>query len=413
MSKSSTGERLTLRAAAEEIVRTLRDAGHEALFAGGCVRDLLLNSPPTDIDVATSARPEQVLKLFRRTRAVGKQFGVVLVRRGGHEIEVATFRTDASYSDGRHPDAVHYGTAREDAQRRDFTINGMFFDPLDLRVIDYVEGQRDLQRRVVRAIGDPRQRFAEDHLRLLRAVRFAARLGFDIDPATWEAVFETAPMLRRVSAERIADELSRMLTAATRCRAWALLAKSRLVEHLWPGAERLAGRVGRIAALLAPLPDEVSFELVLAILALPDSDEARAVCDALRASNAVKRSVVWLVDHHADLERPEGVSVARLKRLMADPAFDELLLLLRARLLADGRGDDVWRVMRDRTGAIAPRDVAPPPLLTGDDLIAMGVPPGPRYKRILDAVYDAQLNGEIADSDAAAAMARTLVAAMN
>lgn len=411
MSKSSTGAGFTLREAAEAIVRTLRDAGHEALFAGGCVRDLLLNCPPTDIDVATSAHPEQVLALFRRTRAVGKQFGVVLVRRGGHEIEVATFRTDASYSDGRHPDAVHYGTAAEDAQRRDFTINGMFYDPLDRRVIDYVEGQRDLERRIIRAIGDPRQRFAEDHLRLLRAIRFSARLGFDIDPATWEAIRQTAPMLRRVSAERIADELSRMLTAPTRARAWEFLIQSNLVAHLWPGAERLAGRADQIAALLASLPDEISFELVLAIVALPDSDEARAVCDALRVSNAVKRSVVWLTDHHADLDLPDEVSTARLKRLMADPEFPDLLLLLRARLLAAGRSDEPWRVICERSAAIPPQDVAPPPLLTGDDLIAMGVPPGPRYKRILDAVYDAQLNGELNDWQAAAAMARRLVAA--
>lgn len=411
MSKSSTGAGSTLREAAEAIVRTLRDAGHEALFAGGCVRDLLLNCPPTDIDVATSAHPEQVLALFRRTRAVGKQFGVVLVRRGGHEIEVATFRTDASYSDGRHPDAVHYGTAAEDAQRRDFTINGMFYDPLDRRVIDYVEGQRDLERRIIRAIGDPRQRFADDHLRLLRAIRFSARLGFDIDPATWEAMRQTAPMLRRVSAERIADELSRMLTAPTRARAWEFLTQSNLVAHLWPGAERLANRADQIAALLAPLPDEISVELVLAIVALPDSDEARAVCDALRVSNAVKRSVVWLTDHHADLDLPDEVSTARLKRLMADPEFPDLLLLLRARLLAAGRSDEPWRVICERSAAISPQDVAPPPLLTGDDLIAMGVPPGPRYKRILDAVYDAQLNGELNDRQAAAAMARRLVAA--
>jgi poly(A) polymerase len=210
-----------------EVIKRLRRSGHVAYFAGGCVRDLLMGTPPKDYDVATDAPPKRVRELFSNTQAVGQAFGVILVRHGPSTVEVATFRTEGIYSDGRRPDSVAFTSAEHDAQRRDFTINGLFLDPLENppagKVIDYVQGQDDLRHRVLRAIGDPHRRFAEDHLRLLRAVRFAARLGFEIEPATAEAIRINAPRLKGISPERIADELRMMLTPPTRHRAWPIL----------------------------------------------------------------------------------------------------------------------------------------------------------------------------------------------
>lgn len=402
MSKSSTGERLTLRAAAEEIVRTLRDAGHEALFAGGCVRDLLLNSPPTDIDVATSARPEQVLKLFRRTRAVGKQFGVVLVRRGGHEIEVATFRTDASYSDGRHPDAVHYGTAREDAQRRDFTINGMFYDPIARCVIDHVDGQNDLKRRVIRAIGSPDRRFAEDHLRLLRAIRFAARLDFEIERGTWAAMREHAPAIARISPERIWTELIAMFEHPRRAKAFSLLHRSGVLFHLWPQAQALRGHENLIEDWLGELPVRSSADLCLAVV-LHAMSRAKVgeSCDALRCSNQTRRTVTWVHEKQNALNEPGRLTLADLKLLMAHEAFGDLVSMFAARLRATEQSLAPYRRIRARIRAIPQQDVAPRPLLTGDDLARLNVPRGPIYKKVLDQVYYAQLNGELSTRESA------------
>lgn len=399
----------TNRDAALWIVRRLRHAGHDAYFAGGCVRDQLLRRRPSDHDVATEARPEQVIRLFRRTRAVGKQFGVVLVGVQDHWIEVATWRTDSTYTDGRHPDSIAYGTAEQDAQRRDFTINGMFYDPLARRVIDYVGGRRDLRARTLRAIGDPETRFAEDHLRLLRAVRFAARMQFRIERKTWDAMIRHAPQLARVSAERIGEELASMMTAPTRAIAWDLLHRGGLVPHLWKGADRLAARADHIAPLLAALPKAASFELVLAAWSLPDADETDRICLALKTSNQMRTVATWLVRHHADLDDPRRVTPADLKLRMAGPAFGDLLDLLHTRLAARGAPLSAWRVIRRRAAAIAPADVAPPPLLNGHDLASMGLPAGPRYKQVLDRVYYAQLNGELPDARAARDLARRII----
>ena len=399
------------RDAAMSVAGRLRDQGHEALFAGGCVRDLLMGHPPTDFDVATSATPEQVLATFRRTRAVGRQFGVVLVSVRGVWIEVATFRSDAAYSDGRHPDSVRFSSAREDAQRRDFTINGMFLDPLDDRVIDYVGGQADLQAGVIRAIGDPACRFAEDHLRLLRAVRFAARFGFQIEPVTWRAVRDAAHLLPRVSAERVSDELERMLTAPTRACAWELLAGAGLVPRLWDGAADAADRAAPIGRLLAALPGEtISLALVMAVLTLPDEHATQRACISLRLSNSTRDAAVWLVRHHRDLDDPARATLAAFKRVLSDPAAGDLLALIQARAQAGDLSTSAAADIAQRAAAIEPAEVAPPPLLTGDDLIRMGIPQGPAYRRILDAVYDAQLNGEIRDRAEAADLARRVLA---
>jgi tRNA nucleotidyltransferase/poly(A) polymerase len=395
--------------AACAIIEDLCGAGHEAVLAGGCVRDMLLGATPKDFDVATSARPDEVLGLFSRTRAVGRQFGVILVRHGRHWIEVATFRTDASYSDGRRPDAVTFGTMEGDAQRRDFTINGMFYDPVGARVLDFVGGGADLSAGVIRAIGRPAARFGEDHLRLLRAVRFAARLGFSIEPATWRALCDAAPLLLRVSAERVADELDRMLTHQSRAAAWRMLCDAGLHRGLWTDAPaRPDCTIAARFDALSNVPG-ISFALAVAILSVPDPRTAQRVSRALKCSNELRETAAWLVRHARDPDEPDRLSLADLKRLMAHPAFGDLLMLTRARNGADGRDDVSLRRIRARAAAIAPERVAPPPLFTGDDLLALGVAAGPIYKRVLNRVYDAQLNESITTRDEALALARDLL----
>lgn len=405
--------RRSARDAALSIIKRLRQNRHEALLAGGCVRDLVMGCDPSDYDVATDARPEQVLALFHRTRSVGKQFGVVLVSVGGHWIEVATFRADSTYSDGRHPDAVQFSTAEKDAERRDFTINGMFYDPIKKHVVDYVGGRQDIKRKVIRAIGDPDERFAEDHLRLLRAVRFAARLGFEIEPRTWSAIRSQAASMPRVSPERIREELERMLVHPHRADAWRKLHDAGLVPYLWNDAAALQPRSAEIEAILAALPRKTSFELTLAVLALPDANHVERICDALRTSNDTKRVATWLVAHHADLDDPVSPTLADLKLLLAGPAFPELLALLRARLRAAAKPARAWQRIKGRVRAIHVEDIAPPPLLDGNDLAAMGVPPGPIYGRFLEAVYYAQLNGDLLDKSAAKGLARLLISEEN
>jgi poly(A) polymerase len=396
--------------AALQIIERLRQAGHQALLAGGCVRDRLLGRPAKDYDVATDARPEQIISLFRRTRQVGVQFGVVQVKQGRSWVEVATFRSDHSYSDGRHPDAVQFTSAEEDAKRRDFTINGMFYDPVSDRVIDYVGGQQDLAAGVIRAIGDPAQRFREDHLRMLRAIRFATELGYRIDPATFEAVRQNADAITRVSAERIQEELAKTLAAPNRRGGFDQLARSGLLEHLWPNDEWDQARIERALAILGALRGEIRFSLGLAVLLLNrEPAQVRQTCRDLRCSTPLSRQVVWLVTHHADLDRPDELALADLKTLMQSRQFDDLTELLRARLVAAGQDTEVHSRLISRASQIPPERVDPPPLVDGEDLKALGLPPGPRYKQILDAVRRAQLDERIHTRQEGTAMARQLV----
>lgn len=384
------------------ICRTLAEAGHTAYLAGGCVRDLLLSRPPDDFDVATEATPQRVCELFRATREVGAQFGVVLVRKRGRWIEVATFRSDGGYSDGRRPDSVTFGDAREDALRRDFTVNGMFYDPEAKRVIDHVAGRADLAARRLRAIGDPAERFGEDHLRLLRAVRFAARLDFEIEPATADAMRASATMLARVSAERVCIELEKMLAHRTRQRAFQLLRDSGLLPHLWQAAEWSPSHVADTDCLLGRLDDDASFESGLAVmLADRAPHDADDICRRLTLSNEQRNAVVWLIHHQADLDDPQPVSLAALKRLMAHRAWPWLRQWIDARYAGTAAGPQRAALLRKRVAAIAPDSVAPPPLITGDDLRKRHVPPGPIYARVLDEIYTRQLNEHITTRDEA------------
>ena len=410
---------MTDREFAIDVVRRLREAGYQALWAGGCVRDELLGLEPADYDVATSARPEAVLRAFSHTVAVGESFGVVEVigpRRPDHsfpKVQVATFRSDGAYIDGRRPESVVFSTAAEDAQRRDFTINGMFFDPLEGRVIDHVGGQADLKAGVLRAIGDPRARFREDKLRLLRAVRMAARFDFPIEPGTAAAVREMAPEIRVVSAERIAEELRKMLVH--RNRAWAVrqMAELGLLPHVLPEVAPTGDvwqHTLKVLEVLAgprwPGPGPVSFPLAFAaLLHAAGRRTAGAAGRRLKLSNAEIDRTVWLVERHRYLCDAPTNRASRLKPILVHPGIGELLALHRADAVAGGRSVDhvefCERMLREHT-----RDeLDPPPLLTGDDLLALGWERGPLFKKVLDAVREAQLDGTIMNNDDAIRLA--------
>jgi poly(A) polymerase len=388
---------MTEREFATEIVRKLRESGHQALFAGGCVRDQLLGREPYDFDVATDARPDEVQALFRRTVAVGASFGVIEVLGPKPlKVQVATFRSDDAYIDGRHPVAVHFSSPEDDARRRDFTINGLFFDPVAERVIDFVGGEGDLHDGIIRAIGDPRQRFAEDKLRLLRAVRFAARFQFQIEPATVAAIREMADQITVVSAERIADELRKMLTHEQRANGIHLAVELELSRAIVPEMTNWPGAVRVLAAFAEP----VTFPLALAaILHALSPDAVANICDRLRLSNSDKERIGWLVRHQAALVEATKLPKSAIKPFLAHDGIDELLALhralARAAQLSEQHVDFCEQCLRDWP----PEVIDPPSLITGDDLRALGLTPGPKFKELLDAVRRAQLDEEINTQD--------------
>jgi poly(A) polymerase len=397
---------MTEREFATDVVRRLKAAGHAAIFAGGCVRDMLLGREPDDFDVATDATPEQVQTLFKRTVAVGASFGVVEVLGPKPlKVQVATFRSDVSYSDGRRPDAVVFSSAEEDAKRRDFTINGMFFDPLEEKVIDYVGGQADLRAGVLRAIGDPGQRFTEDKLRMLRAVRFATRFGFALDPKTATAIRSMAGEITIVSAERIADELRKVLTDPRRADGVRLLADVGLFAVLLPEVTDVA----KAMHVLQALPPDAAFELALAtILQGLDGKGAGRVCLRLKLSNAERERIEWLVRHHNDLRGASGLRGSRLKPVLAHEGIKELLALHRANALAAGESLEPVEFCEQKLREWPPNLLSPAPLITGEDLLAMGIIQGPGFKRILDAVRAAQLDGTTSTKDEAIELVRRL-----
>ncbi|MEX2671807.1 MAG: CCA tRNA nucleotidyltransferase [Phycisphaeraceae bacterium] len=401
-----------LREAATQVVKRLQEHGHVAYFAGGCVRDQIMGRVPTDYDVATDAPPQRVIELFRIAHRVGEAFGVVVTRISGHWIEVATFRTESGYADGRHPDQVAFTDAEHDARRRDFTINGLFYDPLAERVIDYVQGQQDIEARIIRAIGDPQQRFDEDYLRMLRAVRFAARLEFTIEPATAAAVRDHAARLDRISRERIGIEVALMLDHPHRARA------AQLMQHLLldaptlcePHSERqplcvaaLPPETPAVAALAAwaldrhlqPHRQHNHPRLLAGVEALPVAALVRRWRKALVLSNDDRDALRHLLQRLPTVLRWPDLDLAAKKRLLATQHWPHLAELAHATLsLVDHPSFDVHQFERE-VAALQQQEVAPPPLVTGDDLIAAGLKPGPKFKTILEQVYDAQLRGEV------------------
>lgn len=406
-----TPEEHSARDAATFVLDRLRGEGFVALLAGGCVRDMLLGLRPKDFDVATDATPDQVGLLFPRANHVGAQFGVMLVRKYGHEIEVATFRSDGVYSDGRRPDRVTFGTEREDALRRDFTINGMFFDTTTDSVIDYVGGREDLQAGLVRTIGDARERLGEDYLRMLRAVRFAARLGFTIEAQSADAITALAPQLARISPERIWMELGAILSHPRRHEGWHLMTTLGLAPHLtsvWSTPVASHDRVRKRLEALGPDPIDPTLGMA-ALLCDETPENAEATCTALRQSNRDASHTRWLVASLPLAARAENLELAEVKALMAHERWPDLTVLLRADLLARDAGlhpyDDLMRVASN----VAPDAVAPPPLLDGHALAALGCRPGPRFGHILSEVYRAQRNEQITMTSEAQALAEDLL----
>ncbi len=431
------------RHAAEGIVERLREAGHEAYFAGGCVRDLLLGREPKDYDVATSATPDTMLAMFEKTFAVGAHFGVVLVvsNENGAEImtEVATFRNDGAYGDGRHPESVRFSTsATEDVERRDFTINGMLLDPRGLRsassaaaaILDRVGGLEDLERGLVRAIGEPSRRFAEDKLRMLRAVRFAARLGFAIETVTESEMRSQAATIHQVSAERIRDELTRMLTEGHARLAFELLERTGLLDSVLPEVARMRGveqppeyhPEGDVwvhtLLLLEKLPAGVSSTLAWGTLLhdvgkpatferAPDRIRfnghaeigtriAEAICRRLRFSNDETAQILSLVENHMRFGDVERMKESTLKRFFRLPRFEEHLELHRTDCLSSHGLLRLYEYAKSRYEATPPDEVKPVLLVTGRDLIRAGYKPGPHFKELLALAEDAQLEGRIA-----------------
>jgi poly(A) polymerase len=388
---------------AAEIVAKLRDHGHEAYFVGGCVRDMVLGLEPADYDIATSARPEQVINLFSRTEPVGAKFGVVLVIHRGHPFEVATFRSDEAYIDGRRPSGVVFTDVRQDVLRRDFTINGLLYDPITKEILDYVGGQADIGEKVVRAIGNPQKRFEEDKLRILRAVRFGARLGYTIEPATWAAMLEMASSIHQVSRERIRSEIVRILTEGDAARGLQLLEESGLRREILPELD-YSGHVKRCLTLMAPGPAP-DFAMAVLLHETP-LVQLRDIVQRLKFSNAESHHIVELAQSLPLFAELENMSISALKRFFRLDRFEDQLELARIHAIA-GDGD-----LRAYTFASAkfqewsPSDIAPDVLISGDDLIAEGYTPGPRFKEILIQVENEQLEGKLHSREEALAFIR-------
>ena len=377
------------------VVERLRQAGYQTYWAGGCVRDEILGITPQDYDVATSAVPDQIEEVFsdRKTLAIGASFGVITVLgpRAAGQIEVATFRQDATYSDGRHPDRVSFTTAEEDASRRDFTINGMFFDPLENEVIDFVDGQADLERKLIRAIGDPQLRFAEDKLRILRAVRFAATFGFQIEPGTRAAIDQHAQELKVVSAERITAEMQRMLTHPGRSTAVQLLQETGLLAIIFPESEATQEDFrDRFQVALAGLEhlDTQDFASALALLwsqLVPAADRnlTESVMRRMKLSNEAIKSMTWMLDHESQVVEADTLNWPDLQRVLIDPRIEHLLALATARQQARQLPVTGIETCRQKQ-LLAPEKLNPPPLLSGNDLQEMGLPAGPLFREILE-----------------------------
>jgi tRNA nucleotidyltransferase/poly(A) polymerase len=374
------------------IVERLRQEGHEAYLVGGCVRDMVMDLEPADYDIATSAPPEDIMKIFPHTEPIGAQFGVVLVIQRGHPFEVATFRSDEAYIDGRRPTGVVFTDAKTDVLRRDFTINGLLYDPIEKRVIDYVSGQEDIRARIVRAIGDPQKRFEEDKLRLLRAIRFGARLGYTIEAETWAAVCRMAPEIKRVSSERIREELSKILTDGRATLGFRLLHESGLLGVILPDVDWNAHLERSLELIPAKAPVDFAFAVLLQDVAV---ESVRRIAENLRFSGAETHHVVSLVGCRTRFASLRELRISDLKRYLRSPRFEDHMELSRVTATAAGGSLDPYSFALALRGQWTAQDIAPEPLISGADLIALGFSPGPLFKEILTRVEDEQLEGRL------------------
>ena len=455
-----------LKATAIGIVKRLRENGFSALFAGGCVRDMLMGCIPEDYDIATDARPNDIINIFKRTFPIGIHFGVVLVMENDFEFEVATFRSDGTYSDGRHPDTVRFCDARGDALRRDFTINGMFYDPIEDKHFDYVGGEDDLNACLIRAIGDPFERFDEDRLRMIRAVRFACRFDFKIEDQTAEAIKKFHDKILTVSRERIRDELRKTLTGPNPDTSIKMLDDLGLLHEILPEVTAMKGieqpenfhpegdvfthtlltltklADGReatdtieehhsapngpgkkylygswelaMAVLLHDIGKPVTFEISDRIR-FNNHDSvgakmAERICERLRMSNAEKERITWLVKMHLYLRHAQEMRISKLKRLFAHEGYPELAELYKVDSLASTANLDDYNFCQRMFEELREEEIKPEPLITGNDLIALGLKPGPIFSIILDAIKDEQLEQKITTKEDALEKAKELVA---
>jgi len=428
-------------ALARQVIAKLRSSGHQAWLVGGCVRDILRNARPKDYDIATDARPDRIMDLFPRSGRVGAHFGVVLVRDYFEQVEVATFRSDHDYLDGRHPEQVRFETdPREDVLRRDFTINGLLMDPDDGKVLDFVEGRRDLERGIIRAIGDPYERFREDHLRLLRAIRFAARLNFEIEQATFDAICRDHALIATVSNERVRDELVRILTEGGARRGFELLDASRLLSDILPEVAAMKGVAQppefhpegdvwqHTLLLLEQLPQPVPATLALGAL-LHDVGKpstfrvaerirfdghveagvrlANNILNRLRFSRAEIEQVEALIANHMKFKDVHRMKESTLKRFLRMPEFSEHLELHRLDVMSSNRRLENYELARQKMEEYREEELKPEPLISGTDLIGLGYRPGPLFSRILRAIEDGQLEGSIVTYEQALELIRS------
>ena len=410
-----------------EIVKSLRSKGYKAFWAGGCVRDMILGSRPTDFDITTDARPDEVKSVFRNTVTVGEKFGVVLVIKRGVPFEVATFRGEKGYHDNRHPDEVYFTDEKEDVKRRDFTMNGLLYDPVSREIIDYVRGREDIEKKLVRTIGDPLHRFGEDSLRLLRAVRFAANLGFELEKTTRSAVEAKAGDILNISWERIRDELLKMLTGGNPRGGFELLRETGLLGYLLPEVEAMAGieqppefhpegDVLEHTLIMLDLLENPSYELALGVL-LHDigkpgtfqvADRIRFnghdtlgvkitedILKRLRVPRKMIKDVSRLVEDHLKFMNVQKMRESKLKRFIKDPDFVQHLELHRLDCLASHGDLSSWKFCLEKSKEYENEVVPPPPLVSGSDLIEMGFTPGPLFTVILSQVQDLQIEGTI------------------
>lgn len=433
---------MALRDIATEIVRRLQTAGHSAYWVGGCVRDSLLGREPQDYDVATSAVPDQIESLFERTIPVGRKFGVIIVLEDGHEFQVATFRAEADYQDGRHPDHVTFSNAQADASRRDFTVNGLFYDPIQKKLHDWVGGEADLRTKLLRTIGSPAERFAEDHLRLLRAVRFAAQLDFQIEPETFAALRANAPKILTVSAERIREELMKLFRPPYAARGLDLLRDSGLLEQVLPEIAAMIdcnqspdyhpeGTVyEHVKLMLAQLPPDAPPSLPwMALLhdvgkpvtaskdAQTDAihfyghekvgaEMAEALLQRLKFPRKQTEEIVAAVLHHMQFKDVKEMRKSTVRRMLLRETFPLELELHRLDCLGSHRLLDHYEFMREQARELERQPEIRPPLLTGEDLIALGIKPGPQMGALLEELREKQLQDELKTPDEARAWVR-------
>lgn len=435
-------EKDTKKVLAVEIIRQLQERGYIALLAGGCVRDMVMGLASADYDIATSARPEEVMGLFEKTIPVGAQFGVVIVLKGGHPFEVATFRSEGAYSDGRHPDNVSFCDPEGDARRRDFTINGMFYDPIHEKLLDYVGGQQDIKSRLIRTIGEPHERFKEDRLRMIRAVRFASRFEYEIEEATRKAIREYAPKILTVSWERIREELEKILLHRNRSFGIKLLDELGLLEYVLPEITKMKGVkqpdnlhpegdvfthsllsisyleepnwVLAMGALLHDVAKPVTWELREGRIRFPyhesiGAEMAEKICDRLRTSREEKERVSWLVKRHMSFKDAKKMKMSTLKKLLSHPDYPLLAEVCRVDALASTGDLSDYDYCQEMRGKLKEEEIKPKRLINGYDLIALGLKPSPLFSEILNRLYDEQLEGKLQTREEALTRAKALV----